>query len=718
MRDPLTFTAMWSGRTDLPRRVVRLTSHLPVPLAPLATLAYNYRWSWAPDGASVFRDIDPYRWERVNANPIRLLFEADTEVLERAATDADLLERIHAMVELCEREGPIGDLPHPPERPVAFFCAEFGVHASLPIYSGGLGVLAGDILKEASDRGLPFVGIGLLYRHGYFHQRLDLSGWQMEYWVDNDTDLLPLVRCLGADGRSLKVTVPVRGHDVVARVWCARAGRVPLLLLDTAVPENAPVDRWITARLYEGNPEIRLAQYLVLGIGGLRALEHLAVDPAVLHLNEGHAAPAALELAAQLVSAGADLDGALAGVRERLVFTTHTPVEAGNETYDGAQVLHAVPDLAAQLGVDADGLLGLGRVHPEDVHAPVGMTPLAIRASRSVNAVSRRHGEVAREMWRPLFPGVEAADVPITHVTNGVHLSSWLAPPMRTLLDRHLGEGWQARAADPPTWSAIDEISDEDLWDARAACRRRLVEMVRRRSIFDRLRRGETLDYVEAAAETFDPNLLTVGFARRIAGYKRLHLLTHDPTRALALLDGPRRLQFVFAGKAHPLDESAKQVLQSVFSLKSSPLVSGKVTFLEDYDLSFAQTLVAGCDVWVNVPRPPFEASGTSGMKAAMNGVLNLSVLDGWWTEAYDGTNGWAIDGAIDGDEAAQDARDSAALYERFEQEIVPLFSDRDDRGIPGGWLARVRSSLRSIGPQFCAGRMLEQYERDIYRLT
>ena len=709
---------MWSGPTDLPRRVARLTSHLPAPLQPLARLAYDYRWSWAPDGAAVFRDIDPFRWERSNTNPVRLLLEADPEVLERAADDLELLERIEAVVAFCESGDPSSELQHDPARPVAFFCAEFAVHASLPVYSGGLGVLAGDILKEASDRALPLVGIGLLYRNGYFHQRLDRSGWQMEYWVDNDTDLLPLVRCLGKDGRSLKVTVPIRGRDVTARVWCAHVGRVPLLLLDTALAENAPVDRWITARLYEGNPEIRLAQYLVLGVGGLRALEQLEIEPSVLHLNEGHAASAALRLMAEQVARGASLEDALALVRERVVFTTHTPVAAGNETYEADQVLHEMPDLAAELGVDAERLLGLLRVHPEDTHEPVGMTPLAIRASRSVNAVSRRHGAVAREMWHPMFPDASVDEVPITHVTNGVHLPSWLGPPMRSLLDRHLGDGWQARAADPSTWAAIDDIADEELWRARTACRRRLVEMVRRRSVPDRLRRGEALDYVEAAAETFDPEVLTVGFARRIASYKRLNLLTHDPERALALLDDPRRIQFVFAGKAHPLDDGAKHVLQGVFSLKSSPLVSARVAFLEDYDLSFAQTLIAGCDVWVNVPRPPFEASGTSGMKAAMNGVLNLSVLDGWWAEAYDGSNGWAIDGSLDGDEAERDARDAAALYDLFEQEVVPGFSDRDDRGIPTGWLARMRSSLRSIGPQFCASRMLEQYERDIYRTS
>jgi glycogen phosphorylase len=705
-------------RTDLRRRVARLTSLLPAPLEPLAKLAYNYRWSWAPNGPSVFRDIDAYRWQRSNRNPVRLLLEADPEMLERAATDADLLERIDAVVALYAAETPAGDLEQRPERPVAFFCAEFAVHASLPVYSGGLGVLAGDILKEASDRALPFVGIGMLYSNGYFHQRLDLSGWQMEYWVTNNTDLLPLVRCTGADGQPLRVTVPVRGRDVIARVWCAAVGQVPLLLLDTAVPENAPVDRWITARLYEGNPELRLAQYLVLGIGGLRALEQLEIEPSVLHLNEGHAAPVALQLAAERVTRGASLTDALAAVRERIVFTTHTPVAAGNETYNADQLLHAVPAMPAQLGVDAAGLLGLGRVHPEDPNEPFGMTPFAIRASRAVNAVSRRHGEVAREMWQSLFPDRTIDDVPIGHVTNGVHLPSWLAPPMRALLDRHFGDGWEVRAADPSTWSAVDGIADEELWEARAACRRQLVEMVRHRSVADRLRRGETLDYVESAAETFDPEVLTVGFARRIAGYKRLHLLTHDPQRALALLDGHLRLQFVFAGKAHPHDDEAKRILQGVFSLKSSPLVSSRVTFLEDYDLGFAQTLIAGCDVWVNLPRPPFEASGTSGMKAAMNGGLNLSVLDGWWAEAYDGTNGWAIDSSVDGDEGAQDARDATAFYELFEQKIVPCFADRDDRGIPAGWLARIRSAMRSIGPQFCAARMLEQYQRDIYRFT
>lgn len=702
------------GDREVRAAVAALGARLPEPLVPLAAVAYNYRWSWAEGAASLFASIDPERWDRVGANPVRLLSEADRGRLEAVAGRGDLVGRIAELSALVD-----GDLARPSapgtsaDRPVAFLCAEFAVHSSLPIYSGGLGVLAGDILKEASDLALPMVAVGLLYRTGYFHQRLDTTGYQHEYWLDTDPGRLPCVLLTGDDGAPLLIRVPVDDEDVMARVWRVDVGRVPLYLLDTDCPENPTVGRWVTSRLYEGIRSVRLAQYAVLGFGGALALDALGIEPSVFHVNEGHPALTMAELIARGRAQGRSYDEAWNEARARLVFTTHTPVAAGNETYDAGEVHSMLDRIAATTG-DADRFLAAARLRPDEADAPAGMTPLALRAARSTNAVSRRHGEVARDMWQPLFGGA-VDDVPITHVTNGVHVPTWMGPEMKALLDRHLAPRWIESADDPDTWRAVDDIPDTELWAARSTSRARLVDFIRERSASDRLRRGEDVAYAGAAAQGFDTGRLTIGFARRLAAYKRLHLLTLDPGRALELITGDHPLQFIFAGKAHPLDENAKQILQRTFELKGAPAVAGSVAFLEDYDLSFAATLVAGCDVWINVPRPPEEASGTSGMKAALNGALNLSVLDGWWAEAYDGSNGWAVDGGVDPDHDAQDARHSAAVYDLLEREVVPLFHDRGDDGVPHGWLDRIRNSLKTNGPRFSASRMVNEYANRIY---
>jgi starch phosphorylase len=440
----------------------------------------------------------------------------------------------------------------------------------------------------------------------------------------------------------------------------------------------------------------------------VRVLRALGIEPGLVHLNEGHAAFAPLELARADVAAGADPPAALARARERTVFTTHTPVAAGNDTYDWALARQALGSLPANLGLSADDVLTLGETHPFE--GRVGVTQLGLRLSRAANGVARRHGEVARAMWQPLFPDRPVDEVPIGHVTNGVHLPTWMAEPMRGLLDRHLGAGWEERTADPATWDPVDAIPDEELWAVRGALRERLVGFVRERSTVDRLNREEPPDYVEAAARVFDPGVLTVGFARRLAVYKRLHLLIHDMARGLALLSDPRPIQILIAGKAHPRDDHAKRIVQDLFTFKTVPPIGGRVVYLHDYDLGVAPVLVAGCDVWVNLPRPPQEASGTSGMKSALNGGLQLSVLDGWWPEAYDGTNGWAISGEVDADAAAQDARHAGELYRLLEEEIVPAFYQRDDAGVPVEWVRRIKASLRTVGPRFCAARMLEDY--------
>jgi glycogen phosphorylase len=441
----------------------------------------------------------------------------------------------------------------------------------------------------------------------------------------------------------------------------------------------------------------------------------MGIEPSLLHLNEGHAAFAVLELAGGEVARGASVEAAVEAARQRTVFTTHTPVAAGNETYPREEVLGTVGDLMAELGIDPEALLRLGRYHPENGTEPFGMTTFSLRMSRGANGVSRRHGGVSREMWSGLWPGRAAEAVPIVHVTNGVHLPSWVGAPMRRLLERHIGETWWRRASDVATWGALDAVPNADLWDARREQRAELVEFVQERSGIDRLAERQPRAGIEAAARAFDPDVLTIGFARRTATYKRLGLLSHDPDRALALLAGSRPVQFVLAGKAHPSDEEAKRVVQEMFRFKDAPHVAERVVYLHDYDLGMAARLVRGCDLWLNLPRPPFEASGTSGMKAVINGGLNLSVLDGWWAEAFDGTNGWALDGDARPDPSAQDARDAAALYDLLEQEILPAFYDRDADGLPRSWLSRTRASMRTLAPAFCAGRMLDDYIERVY---
>ena len=711
---------MYAGDRDIDVAVAELAAALPTPLQPLARVAFDYRWSWAADGPDTFAAIDPGLWARCGANPRRLLNEALPSTLRRAAADAALVQRIErlALQVQAEQARPSMAGAASPEHPVAFCCAEFGVHGSLPIYSGGLGILAGDILKEASDLALPMVGIGLLYRTGYFHQRIDVTGFQHEYWLDTDPERLPCVKVTGADGQPTTVRVPVDDEDLVVQVWRVNVGRVPLYLLDTDRPENSQVGRWVSSRLYESNRSIRLAQYAVLGIGGVRALRAMGIEPGLYHLNEGHPALGVFELFARAraqLHPGEGADATWQRVREQVVFTTHTPVPAGNETYTRDEVLGMLGRVADDFG-DREQFLALGRMDPADTGQPSGMTALAMRASRHVNGVSRRHGQVARTLWQPLFPQRAVEGVPIGHVTNGVHVPTWLHGPMRELLDRHLGAGWLARADQAATWSPVADIAAAELWAARCAARRRLVDMVRQRATSDRLRRGEPLDYAQAASSGFDPDRLTIGFARRLATYKRLHLLSLLPERAAALIASERPVQFVFAGKAHPDDNTAKEVVRQVFANKRAPSMAGRAAFLEDYDIPLAGHLVAGCDVWVNLPRPPNEASGTSGMKSVLGGGLQLSVLDGWWAEAYDGTNGFAINGDIDHDHPAQDWRDAHAMFDLHEQVVVPMFHERDADGVPQRWVAMMRRSLMTHGPRFSATCMVREYAERIYR--
>jgi starch phosphorylase len=677
------------GRADIEAAAGDLAERLPAPLAPFAQIAYNYLWSWDTDAEDLFQTIDPQRWELCNGNPIRLLTETSSKALQRAVDSPSLIARAEAMLTRLTLE-----LARPPmtsraseRHPVAFLCAEFGIHRSLPIYAGGLGVLAGDILKEA--------------------------------WRPVDPERLPAALVLGPDGAPLTVPVPLRGREVVVQVWRVEVGRTPLYLLDAERPENGRVDRWITGRLYVADRAIRLAQYALLGIGSVRALRAMGIDPCIVHLNEGHGGLAPLELARTEMLAGHDRSTAFALARERTVFTTHTPVAAGNEGYDVSEIQSVLGDYPSQVGLDDAGFLQLGRTQPDNPHEPFVMTPLGIKMSRFANGVSRRHGEVARQMWQPLFPERPAETVPISHVTNGVHLPTWMGIPMRRLLDRYLGEGWVQRTSDPATWKAVEGIPDEQLWEVRNTQRAALVEMARDRTIANRLDRSDPRESVEAAERGFSEHTLTIGFARRLATYKRLYLLYMDPQRIRDLLDGSTHpVQFLVAGKAHPSDEEGKRSPQGLFALKSDPLSAERISFLDNYDLAIALQMVGGCDLWINLPRPPLEASGTSGMKAALNGGLNLSTLDGWWAEGFDTTNGWGLPGDVAFDAHVQDQRDAATFFEVLHNEVVPLFYDRGADGVPHGWIAMVKRSLMSIGPQFSATRMLLDYVDEAYDLV
>jgi starch phosphorylase len=700
------------GRSDRAARIWELERRLVRTLDPLASVAYNLRWSWIRGGSSVFAEIDPHRWTLARENPVKFLFELPHDRQIATAHRHDLIEKVDWLAgELAGdpaggREGAVAF-----DGSVAYFSAEFGLHASMPGYSGGLGVLAGDVLKEASDRGLRMIGIGLFYRRGYVTQRLDLTGLQQEHWLDHDPAELPMALINGPDGEPLRLSVTVFGREIAFEVWCVQVGGVSLLLLDAELLENDPVSRWTTARLYDGNTHIRLAQYGLLGIGGARVLDALGIEPDVLHLNEGHPALAALEVVARKVERGVPLEEALEETRRRVVFTTHTPLQAGNESYPPEQFLEAFGDLAARLGVDGERFLDLCRVTAGD--GEPGLSPLAMRMSSRRNGVSRRHGELAREMWQPMFPD---APVPIDHVTNGAHLATFLGDPVYDLLAAHLGEPWLRNPADPAAWEPVREIPDAELWRARTEARGRLAAYAQQKAEQDRLLRGEAIEYVRAGASMFDADTLTFGFARRLAGYKRLSLLVADADRARSILTGPSPVQVLIAGKAHPRDADGKRLLERLFELRSVIDPAGaRVAFLEDYDISLARQLVSGCDVWVNLPRPPLEASGTSGMKAMFNGGLNLSVIDGWWAEAYNGSNGWAIVGDGDSDPDRADARDAEALYDLIEQEVIPLFYERDADGIPTRWCEMIKESLVSCGPVFTSARMLDDYVTRIY---
>ena len=700
---------------------------LPETIAALERISRNYWWSWNQDGHAVFRDLDQEVWDACEHNPRRLLKEVPQYSLMRMATDPVYIERVRRVAEGFDAYMAAGSVTWAArhaegltrERPVAYFCAEFGVHHSLPLYSGGLGILAGDHLKSASDLGLPLVAVGLLYHHGYFRQRLRRDGWQEEAYSQINVGDLPMRLARRGDGAPVSIELAMRGRAVRVQAWRVEVGRVPLYLLDTNVEGNHEIDRLITGHLYGGDRETRCVQEMVLGVGGVRLLRQLEVEPHVFHLNEGHSAFLTLELARELTEAGAGFEEAAREVRARCAFTTHTPVAAGHDEFVAPLIENCFGDgYWQQLGLSREEFLNLGRVKEGDEEELFGLTPLALRMCRSSNGVSRKHGEVSRELWNKMWPERHVEDVPITSVTNGVHAPTWVSPLLRSLFEARVGADWAEVLHDAEAWSrAVERIPDEELWHVRRLQRKRLIAFVRERLYGARLQQHEPSSYAEAALGMFDPDALTIGFARRVAAYKRWGLILTEPERLRRLLlDAERPVQLLFAGKAHPQDQGAKLILQQIAQWKLDPEIMQRAVFLQDYDQEIARQLVQSVDVWMNVPRRPLEASGTSGEKVGLNGGLNLSVLDGWWLEGYDGQNGWAVGNESFSETVEEmDRRDAESLYRVLESEVVPTFYERDENGVPRRWVEMTRHAIRTLAPAFNSDRMVRDYSLRIY---
>jgi starch phosphorylase len=695
---------------------------LPERLSRLRELAYDLWWSWHNEARTVFRMMDYQLWRNTAHNPVRMLWHIPRARLEQLATDPDFLSAYDAALRgLDEAHANRGTwiathYPELIERPVAYFSAEFALHQSLPIYAGGLGVLAGDHCKEASDLGLPLVGIGFMYPQGYFHQKVSAEGWQEESYERLTWNDAPIEKATTPEGKPCITAVPLGERTVLVEVWRIRIGRVRLFLLDTDLEENAPWDRELSARLYGGDRETRLQQEIILGIGGVRALRALGINPAVWHLNEGHAALVVLQRIREFIERGQSFEDALDEVRRTTVFTTHTPVPAGHDAFSFGQVEKHLSGAWGTLGPDRDKFLALGN-HDSGGGPQFNLTALALRTAGAVNAVSKLHREVTSGMWQPLWPQRGASQRPLSSVTNGVHLPTWLSGELTQLFDRRLRPGWRDRPDDPEVWDEVLAIPDEELWEVRLALRNYLLGFIRERARQRWTHENVSAARVVAAGPLLDPAALTIGFARRFTGYKRPELVFYDPDRLARILSARgRQVQLVFAGKSHPADDIGKHHLQRVYKRAVDPALGGRIAFVDDYDLHVAHFLVQGCDLWLNTPRKPLEASGTSGMKAALNGVPHLSIGDGWWAEAYNGSNGWLIDGGANPDDhAAADAADADALYRLLEEQIVPTFYERDARNIPRGWIRIVKESIRTVTPRFSARRMVKQYVEEMY---
>lgn len=713
-----------------PIQTFNVVPSLPTPLEGLRRLAYNLRWSWNHDTIELFRRLDRELWEQVGHNPVLLLGRIDQARLEAAASDAGFLAHLERALADLEHylsgelswfaqtdgswQGPL----------VAYFSAEFGLTESLSIFAGGLGMLAGDHLKSASDLGVPLVGVGLLYQQGYFRQYLNEAGWQQERYQNNDFHTLPLSLQHRPDGTPLTIQVAYPGREVRAQVWRAQVGRIPLYLLDANLEINAPEDRDITDQLYGGDLEMRLKQEILLGIGGYRALEALGLNPPVYHMNEGHAAFLGLERLRRLMKQGGlSFAEAKEATSAGLIFTTHTPVPAGHDHFPPELIERYLGEYAREFGLGLSGFLALGRKNPGDGRETFGMTTLALRMAAHANGVSRLHGAVSQAMWQELWPGVPETEIPIGYVTNGVHFQSWISQEMNQLYERYLGPRWREEPADQALWQGVRRIPDEELWRTHQRRRERLVSFARRRLHEQLSRRGATEAELETALGVLDPDALTIGFARRFATYKRATLIFSDPQRLLRILNNPTRpVQIIFAGKAHPKDEEGKRFIQQVAEFARQPAFAKRLIFLEDYDMAMGRALVHGSDVWLNNPHRPLEASGTSGMKAMANGALNLSTLDGWWDEAWRDADpqepiGWAIGRGEEYPQAAlQDRLEAEALYALLEQDVIPTFYEQTD-GLPRRWLARMKASIATLAPRYNTHRMVREYTQRCYRV-
>ena len=696
---------------------------VPDEVSRLRELAYNMWWSWTPRARRFFSTINGDLWATYR-NPVQLLINVEPRQLERLINDggafmSDYRRVIREFDRYMNPEStPFQDtFPDYDNGPVAYFSPEFGIHESLGIYSGGLGVLSGDHTKAASDYGLPFVGVGILYRKGYFRQSIDPDGRQHHIFQDFDFYRLPLRPLQSSTGHTLQVAVDLPGREVYAQVWELKVGRVTLYLLDTDIERNDPVDQPITSQLYVRGREMRLCQELVLGQGGVRVLRELGIHPAVWHMNEGHSAFLTFERLRGFLRDGLSWDEAIKTIHSDTVFTTHTPVPAGNEAFDVPLVEKYMEPYARDMNVDARRLIELGLPYPEGGGQPFNLTALAIRMSRKVSGVSKLHGAVSSQMWHHLFPEKSAEELPVGYVTNGVHLATWLGHDVRTLLEEELGMDWKEHLTDVDYWARVRDIPDADLWAAHLHQKERMVRLVRKRLVQQYARHGKSPDEMREVSNILDPNVLTLGFARRFATYKRAGLVFKDYNRLRAMLTHAERpVQLIFSGKAHPADGPGQDLVRDIVNLAFHSDLTGKVIFLEDYEIRVARHLVQGVDVWLNTPRRPREASGTSGMKAAMNGAPNLSISDGWWPEAYNGKNGWMIsDGQEFHNEEMQDFEDAASFYEIMEKEVVPTYYSERKKGVPKKWVEMMKESMATIIPAFSAARMITEYAEKYY---
>jgi glycogen phosphorylase len=705
-----------------PLRTFAVKPCIPDKLDGLREIAYNLRWSWDGQAMDLFRRLDPVTWEETGHNPVLQLGRVDQTRLEQAAEDEGFLtqlERVRNDLQTyLDRKGWWPKTYGGDRTPqVAYFCSEFGITDCLPIYAGGLGVLAGDHLKSASELDVPLVAVGLLYQQGYFRQRLNADGWQLEMYPRNDFSTIPVEQVCDPDGRPTTVQVNLNGRECHIHTWLVRVGRVSLFLLDTNVPENSPEDRHITAQLYGGGLENRIRQEIVLGIGGVRLLKALGIAPKAFHMNEGHSAFLGLERIRMLMAEQAvSFNEALEAVAASNVFTTHTPVPAGNDAFESPLIDKYFGSYWPDLGLEREQFLQLGRQDPGNHEEPLSMTVLAFRLSSERNGVSELHGSVSRKLWTGVWPGVPAGEVPVGHVTNGIHTASWISHDLAGLYDRYLGPGWQETPSDEVIWKAVDQIPDTELWRTHERRRERLVAFARRRLTQQLTQRGASAGEIAEAEEVLDPEALTIGFARRFATYKRANLILADLDRLSKLVGNDRRVQIIFAGKAHPRDNPGKDLIREIVHTARREEFRHSLVFIEDYDMNVARYLVQGVDIWLNTPLRPMEASGTSGMKVAANGGLNVSILDGWWAEGFQPKVGWAIGSGETYDELEyQNSVESQALYDLLEKEVVPLFYDRGSDKLPRGWIHKMKAAMMHLAPMFNTNRMVRQYAEQYY---